>query len=81
VKGRLIGSVLENQGKPSIVYVLMIQLSKKQQKNIYIYNVPWLCLAAIIYIYIMAAKQSQGTFKPQRERDILRLERCWCSTP
>jgi hypothetical protein len=55
VKGQIIGSILENQGKLRLVYLLMIQMLKKLQKN----------------IYAMAAKQNQGTFKPQRERDIL----------
>jgi hypothetical protein len=52
VKGRLIGSVLENQGKLRLVYLLMIQMSAKN-------------------IYAMAAKQIQGTFKTQRDRDII----------
>jgi hypothetical protein len=32
-KGQLIGSVLENQGKLSLVYLLMIPLSKKRQRE------------------------------------------------
>jgi hypothetical protein len=63
VKGWLIGSMLENQGKPRLVYLLMTQLSKKRQKN----------------IYAMAAKQSQKTFKPQRERDILSGKKHICN--
>jgi hypothetical protein len=55
VKGRLIGSMLENLGKLRRVYLLMIQMSMKLRKT---------------YMQ-MAAKQSQGSFKPQRERDIL----------